>query len=381
MEFRVLGPLEVVDGDRAVELGGPRQRALLAYLLVHANEAVAAERLVEELWGGSASGANALQVSVSRLRKALGSDDRLLTQPAGYLLRVAPEECDRELFEQLFDEARRDMDRGDAGEAADALRQALALWRGQPFADFRYEPFAQAEIARLEELRLSCLEARIDADLALGRHTELVSELEALTREQPLRQRPRAQLMLALYRSGRHADALEIYQATRRHLVEELGIEPSGDLRELHQAILRQDTELEAPEPEPPESLEPAEEPPPLGPDARSNRRRRRSPSQVRHRRRLARRSPFSSAASRATSTRRCATGSASGHSSWSHRCSSDTERPSSASAPAGSWESSASRAHTRTTPCARCAPRWSCATAFSPGTTPSASASTREGC
>ncbi len=129
-------------------------------------------------------------------------------------------------------------------------------------ADFRYEPFAQAEIARLEELRLSCLEARIDADLALGRHTELVSELEALTREQPLRQRPHAQLMLALYRTGRHADALEIYQATRRHLVEELGIEPSGDLRELHQAILRQDAELEAPEPEPQESHEPAEEPP-----------------------------------------------------------------------------------------------------------------------
>ena len=127
------------------------------------------------------------------------------------------------------------------------LRRALALWRGQPFADFRYEPFAQAEIARLEELRLSCLEARIDADLALGRHAELVGELEALTREQPLRQRPRAQLMLALYRSGRHADALDVYQTTRRHLVEELGIEPSGELRELHQAILRQDAELELP--------------------------------------------------------------------------------------------------------------------------------------
>ena len=142
MEFRVLGPLEVVDGDRAVELGGPRQRALLAYLLVHANEAVAAERLVEELWGGSASGANALQVSVSRLRKALGSDDRLLTQPAGYLLRVAPGECDRELFEQLFDEARREARPGRRGRSSGhAAPSAGALaWpalRGLPLRALR----------------------------------------------------------------------------------------------------------------------------------------------------------------------------------------------------------------------------------------------------
>jgi DNA-binding SARP family transcriptional activator len=244
MEFRVLGPLEVIDAGRTLELGGRRQRALLAHLLIHANEAVAPERLIEELWGDTAS-ANAVQVTVSRLRKSLGADDRLQTQSSGYVLRVGADECDRDRFELLSVEASRLLDEGQAESAAESSCHALALWRGSPFADFRYEPFAQAEIARLEELRLACLETRIDADLALGRHRDLVGELEALTREQPLRQRLQAQLMLALYRSGRHADALEIYQATRRNLVEELGIEPSGELRELHQAILRQDPELE----------------------------------------------------------------------------------------------------------------------------------------
>jgi DNA-binding SARP family transcriptional activator len=247
VEFRVLGPLEVLDRDGPIELGGPRQRALLAFLLVHANEVVAAERLIEELRSDAESGASALQVAVSRLRKVLRAEDRLLTQPPGYLLRVAPDECDRELFEQLFDEARRALEEGQVEAAADTLRRAMALWRGTPFAEFLYEPFAQAEIARLEELRLTCLEARIDADLALGRHTGLVSELEALTRAHPLRERPRAQLMLALYRTGRHAEALDVYQETRRHLVDELGIEPSHHLRDLHQAMLRQDPELELP--------------------------------------------------------------------------------------------------------------------------------------
>jgi DNA-binding SARP family transcriptional activator/class 3 adenylate cyclase len=264
VEFRVLGPLEVVDEGRAVEPGGPRQRALIGYLLAHANEVVATDRLIEDLWGGSASGANAVQVTVSRLRKALGAEDRLQTQPSGYVLRVARGECDRDRFEQLYADARRLLEQERAGEAAKLLREALALWRGPPFSEFRYEPFAQAEIARLEELRLGCLEARIDADLALARHTELVSELEALTREHPLRQRLRAQLMLALYRCGRHADALDVYQETRRRLVDELGIEPGGELRELHQAILRQDAELEAPEPEAPEAHDPPAEPLPL---------------------------------------------------------------------------------------------------------------------
>jgi DNA-binding SARP family transcriptional activator len=268
MDFRVLGPLEVLDGDSRVELGGPRQRTLLAFLLVHANEAVAPERLIEELWRGSASGANAVQVTVSRLRKALGDDDRLQRHPSGYLLRVARDECDRDVFERLLDEARATLERGEPDEAARGLRRALTLWRGPPFADVRYEPFAQAEIARLEELRLACLELRIDADLARGRHSEVAGELEALTREHPLRQRIRAQLMLALYRSGRQADALEVYQATRRHLVEELGIEPSGDLRDLHQAILRQDADLDLPAPEPHEAPEPADEPRSAKPEA-----------------------------------------------------------------------------------------------------------------
>jgi DNA-binding SARP family transcriptional activator/class 3 adenylate cyclase len=261
MEFRVLGPLEVAQDGRTLELGGRRQRALIAYLLLHPNEAVDAEELIEELWGGSRSGANTVQVAISRLRKALGDDDRLQTQRSGYALRVGTDECDRDRFEQLFIEASRLLERGRADRAAEILRHALALWRGPPFADFRYEPFAQGEIARLEELRLACLETRIDADLALGRHRTLVGELDALAREQPLRQRPCAQLMLALYRSGRHADALEVYQATRRHLVEELGIEPSAELRDLHQAILRQDTELEVPEPGPEETAEPSEAP------------------------------------------------------------------------------------------------------------------------
>jgi DNA-binding SARP family transcriptional activator len=245
VEFRVLGPLEVVERDRPLELGGPRQRALLAYLLVHANEVIPTERLIEDLWGSAGSGARPLQVAVSRLRSAIEADDRLLTRPGGYLLRVAPDECDRELFECRFGEGRRSLDVGHADEAADTLRRALALWRGPPFADFLYEPFAQAEIARLDELRLSCEETRIEAELTLGRHADLVSELEALIREHPLRERPRLQLMLALYRTGRHADALDVYQATRSHLVDELGIEPSSQLRDLQQAILRQDPELD----------------------------------------------------------------------------------------------------------------------------------------
>jgi DNA-binding SARP family transcriptional activator len=254
----------VVDDDRQVDLGGPRQRALLARLLVHANQVVAAERLIEDLWGEGSAGANALQVTVSRLRRALVAEDRLLTQPPGYLLRLAAGEYDRDMFEQLVDEARRSIAREKAQEAADTLRRALGLWRGQPFADFLYEPFAQAEIARLEEARLACLEERIEADLALGRHGELIGELEALIREHPLRERPRGQLMLGLYRCGRQADALELYRETRVLFDHELGIEPSPALRRVEAAILRQDPELELPVPavvaEPEESA--AMEPP-----------------------------------------------------------------------------------------------------------------------
>jgi DNA-binding SARP family transcriptional activator len=153
VQFRVLGPLEVADQDRPIGLGGPRQRALLAHLLMHANEAVAAERLIEDLWSGGSVGANALQISVSRLRKALGTDDRLLTQPPGYVLRVGPGELDRNEFERLFDEGRGLLAEDYPDEAGVMLRRALELWRGSPFADFLYEPFGQAEIARLEEAR------------------------------------------------------------------------------------------------------------------------------------------------------------------------------------------------------------------------------------
>ena len=248
MEFRVLGPLEVVDGTRAVALGGPRLRSLLACLLVYANEVVPGERLLEELWGsGSTATAGSLQVSVSRLRKALGDPDRLATSPSGYVLRLSPEECDRDVFEGLVTEGRRLLEQAQAEPAAATLRRALALWRGPPFVDFVYEPFAQAEIARLEEARLACLEERIEADLALGRHAELVGELEALTREHPLRERPRGQLMLALYRRVARPTRSSSTASTRELFAEELGIEPGPALRRIEAAILRQDAELELP--------------------------------------------------------------------------------------------------------------------------------------
>ena len=244
MEFRILGPLEVLDGDRALEVSGQRQRGLLALLLLHANQVVSSSRLIEELWPDEASEshAGALQASVSRLRKSLGPGAELLvTLPTGYVIRLAPEQLDLDRFERLVQEA------GDAEpqEAAERLREALALWRGPALADFAYEPFAQAAIGRLEELRLLAVEMRIDADLALGRHAALVAELDALAAEHPLRERLRGQLMLALYRSGRQAEALAAYQAARRVLVDELGIEPSAALQELERAILRQDPALE----------------------------------------------------------------------------------------------------------------------------------------
>lgn len=243
MEFRILGPLEVVDRDRVVTLGGSRQRALLALLLTRANEVVSADRLIDELWGEKPprTPANALQFHVSQLRKALATREVVITQPPGYLIRVAPNELDLLRFEQLVDEA----ERAAPDAAARLLREALELWRGAPLADVAHEPFAQTEVVRLEELRLRALELRFDADLALGRHRELVAELEALVREHPLRERLRASLMRALYASGRQADALEVYRQTRALLVDELGIEPSPALQELERGILRQDAGLD----------------------------------------------------------------------------------------------------------------------------------------
>ena len=242
VEFRILGPLEVLDGARLLPLTGARQRALLAVLLLHANEVVSSDRLIDELWGEEppAAGSTALRVRVSQLRKALGREDVLVTRAPGYFVRVGPGELDLHRFERLLEEA----DGAEPTAAAERLREALALWRGEPLADVSYEPFAQAAIARLVELRLVALERRIEADLVLGRHAELVGELQALVREHPLQERLRRQLMLALYRSGRQADALDCYQDARRTLVDELGIDPSPALRELEQAILRQDSSL-----------------------------------------------------------------------------------------------------------------------------------------
>ncbi|HEY2656518.1 MAG TPA: BTAD domain-containing putative transcriptional regulator, partial [Solirubrobacteraceae bacterium] len=242
MQFRILGPLEVADGDRLVSLAGA-QRSVLALLVLSANEVVSADRLIDELWGEvPESRRTALQVRVSQLRKALGDDGgRIATRPPGYLLRVDRDELDLYRFESLVSEA----DGAAPAEAAAKLRQALGLWRGAPLADLSDASFAQPAIRRLEELRLAAVEKRIQADLELGRQAELVGELEMLVEEHPLREHLRAQLMLALYRCGRQADALAAYQNARRVLVEQLAVEPSAPLRQLEQAILRQEASLD----------------------------------------------------------------------------------------------------------------------------------------
>src|SRR5215211_2145968 len=251
MDFRILGPLEVYDGDRPLRLAGARQRALLALLLLHANEVVSRDRLIDELWGadGGRDASKALQVAVSRLRRALGcdsgADQVLITRRPGYELRVEPGGLDLERFERLSDEGRAALEAGDARLASALLRQALELWRGPPLADIAYESFAQAEIQRVEELRMRTLEDRLGADLELARHEEVIAELHSLVALHPLRERLRARLILALYRAGRQAEALEAYRDGRRTLVEELGIEPGRELHALEEAILRQDPELD----------------------------------------------------------------------------------------------------------------------------------------
>ena len=244
MEFRILGPLEVRDGDALLTPPGAGLRSLLTLLLLHANEAVSTDRLLDALWpdGPPPSGAAALQVRVSYLRKALGSAGRLVvTKPPGYSIEVGRGELDVHRFEDLVEQA----DAAEPANAASLLREALGLWRGPPLADVAYETFAQPAIARLEELRLAALERRIEADLELGRHADLVGELDALVNEHPLRERPRSQQMLALYRSGRQVEALASFQEARATLVDELGIEPGPVLRQLELAILRQDPSLD----------------------------------------------------------------------------------------------------------------------------------------
>ena len=252
IEFRVLGSLEVVGQDGPLVLGGRKQRALLAVLVVHRGEPVSSARLIDDLWGEHAppSAVKLVQGHVSSLRKVLG-DGLLVTQQGGYLLRIPSGQLDVDRFGSLVAAGRQALAGGDPRTAAASLREALEVWRGPAFADFAYESFAQSEIARLEESRLAALEAQVEAELALGEHAGLVGELEALVREHPLRERLVGQLMLALYRSGRQADALEAYRVARRGLVEELGIEPAGELQRLQQAILMQDPALEPKPPAP----------------------------------------------------------------------------------------------------------------------------------
>ena len=235
MEFRILGPLEAVDGDRSLALGGGRQRALLALLLTRANEVVSTDRLIDELWGARPpkQALNTVQYYVSQLRKTFGPD-RIVTRPPGYLIRIDDDELDLTRFERLA-----------AKDGVQSLHEALSLWRGPALADLASESFAREEAARLEELRLAVQERRIDADLEAGRSAELVPELERLIAEHPLRERLRGQMMLALYRSGRQADALSAYQHARSTLVDELGIEPGPALQELERAMLRQDPSLD----------------------------------------------------------------------------------------------------------------------------------------
>ena len=249
MEFRLLGPVEAVRDGAPVALGGPRPRALLALLLVRSNELVTREALIDALWADRAPGTaeHSLDVQISRLRKALHPEEVLETRSGGYVLHVAPEDVDAQRFERLLEEGRRANAAGAHETALTALEGALALWRGDALADLAYEDFAREESDRLEELRLVAREERVDAGLALGRHHTLIPELEQLVAKHPLRERLRGQLMLALYRSGRHAEALRVYADARRKLVEELGIEPSQTLRELERAILRQDPALEPP--------------------------------------------------------------------------------------------------------------------------------------
>jgi predicted ATPase/DNA-binding SARP family transcriptional activator len=240
LTFGVLGPLEIAADSRTIPVHGQKQRALLALLLLRAGEAVSTDRLVDELWGKRPppTARTSLRNLVAQLRTLLGPGVLVTKQP-GYLLRLEPEQLDLARFERLVAEARR----AEPELRAGLLREALALWRGPPLADLAYEPFAEAEIARLEELRLHALEERLEAELALGAGPELIPELEARVEEQPYRERLRGQLMLALYRAGRQAEALEVYRNARAAL-DELGIEPSEELRRLEKQILTQDTAL-----------------------------------------------------------------------------------------------------------------------------------------
>jgi DNA-binding SARP family transcriptional activator len=255
MEFRVLGPVQVWSEGVELAVSG-RQRELLALLLIGRERVVSADRLVDELWGERPprSADNMLHSAASRLRKALGpgGGELVVSQAPGYALHVLPEQVDAARFELLQREGERLLQAGDLGAAAARFRDGLALWRGPAFADAPATPTISNEAARLEELRLLATELRIEAELGLGRDGSVIAELEALVAEHPHRERLRGELMLALYRSGRQPEALDVYRDARRRLVDELGIEPSPRLRELEHAILAQDPALDAPGDAPP---------------------------------------------------------------------------------------------------------------------------------
>jgi DNA-binding SARP family transcriptional activator len=246
LEFRILGPLEVIQDGEPVPLGGPKQRATLAILLLDANRVVSVERLADDLYSGAApvTAVTQVQRQISELRKLLGTD-AIETRAPGYAIRLAPEQLDLRRFEHLAEKATRALAQGETSAAAGLYSDALDLWRGPPLADLTHEPFAQIAIERLGEIRLAALEGRIDAELALGAQVRLVAELEALVTEQPLRERFRAQLMLALYRSGRQAEALDVYRRGREVLFTEFGLEPTPALRDLERAILTQSPALD----------------------------------------------------------------------------------------------------------------------------------------
>jgi DNA-binding SARP family transcriptional activator/DNA-binding beta-propeller fold protein YncE len=251
VEFRILGPLEVLEDGRPLALGRLKERIVLAVLLLHANEFVSRERLIDELWGVAPppTARKAVNVYISKLRKTLGGNghDPIATSDGGYRLVVDPEQLDAEQVRGLVASAGEHMAAGETASASRLLREALGLWRGPTLAGFNLESVGRDEVAQLDELRLTVLMDRIDCDLAQGGHERALGELQVLVREHPLRERLRAQLMLALYRADRQADALEAYRQARHALIEELGIEPSESLQRLHQAILRHDPALEAP--------------------------------------------------------------------------------------------------------------------------------------
>ena len=250
MDYHILGPLEALDGERRLPLGGARQRSVLALLLLHGNEALTRDVIIDQLWGEEPpnTAAKVLQNCVSALRKELpAGPDTLRTVSGAYCLALGPDELDRDRFERLVAEGRAALSAEQHAEAADLFRRALGLWRGSPLSDFTYERFAHEEITRLEELHVAATEDRLEADLALGRHDELAPELETLVTRHPLRERLRWQLMVALYRAGRQAEALDAYRAARRTMLADLGIEPGRALQDLERAILAQDPALDGP--------------------------------------------------------------------------------------------------------------------------------------